>query len=196
MERGDCRVIDDAEIAEDCWNGHLEAFRQFFQRHASEVLAVCYRILRNRQDAEDLVSEVLFEMWNKRHRFDSTRSTPRGYLLMLARSRAIDRYRARAGSTPSSLADVSELDVAALTSSDNPSEQLVQSETEQRAVRALSQLESIQRETLELVFYEGLSHSQIASRLNLPLGTVKSHIRRGIAKLRGVVRDHLSGGSR
>lgn len=192
MEGGDLRVVDDAKIADDCFDGRLEPFREFFQRHASEVLAVCYRILRNRQDAEDLVSEVLFEMWTKRHRYDSTRSTPRGYLLMLARSRAIDRYRARVVSAPNSSTDVNAL--AALTSDDNPGEQLVQTETEQLAVRALSQLESMQRASLEMVFYEGLSHSQIASRLNLPLGTVKSHIRRGIAKLRGVMRDHRSGG--
>lgn len=166
---------------------NFDGFRQFFRQHAAEVLALCHRILRNKQDAEDVASEVFFEMWTRRDRFDRTRSTPRTYLLLLARSRSIDRYRARGrrrAVVTSSLSDSPELQTVGQTRFEQVSEQMIQVESEQRAVQALGQLQEPQRLALELAFFEGLSHAQIAAELELPLGTVKSHIRRGLLQLR------------
>ena len=195
-ESRDCCGNDDAELIEEVLSGNSEAFRRFFRQHVSDVLALCCRILRNRQDAEDVVSEVFFEMWTRRDRYDRARASPKSYLLMLARSRSIDRYRARSRSQPATNSRAASPDapVVALTSNDKPQDQLEQTEIQQLAVRALDALEPAQRLALELAFYEGLSHAQIASRLELPLGTVKSRIRRGLSKLRQALDHHRSGG--
>ncbi len=195
---GDNRCArDDADLFADITEGDVDAFRLFFRRHAPEALALAFRILGNRQDAEDVVSEVFLEMWRKRGRYDSLRGTPRAYLLMLVRSRAIDLYRAQVRSRPTStLLEAETLPEQQVDWGHNaPSERLAQAEFEDLAVLALAELDGTQRKTLELTFFEGLSHSQIASHLELPLGTVKSHIRRGLAKLRAALDDHRSGGS-
>lgn len=191
--------IGDAEQTEEFLTGDLSAFRRFFRRNVAEVFAVCQRILRNRQDAEDVVSEVFLEVWNKRDRYDSSRATPRSYLLIVARSRAIDRYRSRQsrnGPQASSISYIDESDIAGSEVCEEPDAKLIRAESEQDAARALADLDQPQRQVMELSFYEGLSHAQIASRLDIPLGTVKSHIRRGLAKLRQVLDRRRTGGSR
>ena len=100
---------------------------------------------------------------------------------MLARSRAIDRYRSLVRTNK---VQAQPLSFAIESKSVEPSDRLEQTEAEQLAIEALHSLTPEQRQVLELVYYEGLSHSQIATRLDVPLGTVKSHIRRGVAQLR------------
>lgn len=189
--------MDDAELLAAVTEGDPDAFRQFFRRYSAESLALARRILRNWQDAEDVVSEAFLELWNKRSRYDGSRAKPRAYLLMLVRSRAIDRYRAQVRNQNHSNALIAmvEANTSSLFEENSPSEDLIRSEAEVRACQALGDLDQEQRMALELTFYEGLSHSQVASRLNLPLGTVKSHIRRGLAKLQKALKTHASGDS-
>lgn len=192
---GDRPEKDDNELAAEFLAGDLESFREFYRRYVSEVLAVCQKILQNRQDAEDVVSDVFFELWTKRSRFDPTRATPKNYLLMLTRSRSIDRYRkrSRANSRKALHAIATNAESAVAVSQGNPAVQILQSESQQLAIQALEQLNDEQRRMLELTYFESLSHAQIAERLDIPLGTVKSHIRRGILKLRAVLDERKVG---
>ncbi len=161
----------------------LETLRDFYRSHVAEVHAVCLRIIKDQQEAEDVVSEVFFELWKKRDRFDAARATPRTYLLLMARSRAIDRYRSRqrSGIATTSLSHNADEPVDAGSS---PDVGLIRCEAKNAARHVLSELDDVKRKVLELVFYEGLSHPEIAEQLGMPLGTVKSHVRRGLAKLR------------
>ena len=197
MTGGERREKDDIELVQEYLQGNLEAFRQFFQRYASEVLTLAYRILGNKQDAEDVVSDVFFELWERRDRYDERLSTPKGYLLMLTRSRAIDRYRSkvRKGTLLKQSSLTSEAESLTLSTSLPLTDQMVKSELEETAINALQQLEATQRRALELVYFQGMSHPQIAATLDLPLGTVKSHIRRGIARLRTLMDAKQSKGS-
>lgn len=186
------RHNDDAQVFDRVLQGSVEAFRLFYQRHSPEVLAICNRILGNREDAEDVMSEVFFELWIHRAGYDALRGTPRAYLLLLARSRAIDLYRSKATSHAS-------ITISRETATDDtpqagrsPVDQASLVEVRSVAEQALDELDNAQRQTLELAFYHGLSHTQIASRLNCPLGTVKSYIRRGLTRLRHRLRNYRS----
>ena len=174
---------DDAEFCEELLQGNVEAFRQFFRKRSPEVVALCTRILGNPQDAEDVTADVFFEVWSKRDRFDATRGSLRTYVLMLARSRAIDLYRSKAkerSRTEPTYQQTTVVDGA----NDTAERGIAMQELQHFASEAIGSLADQERNAIELSFYEGLSHSQIAARLDSPLGTVKSHIRRGLSKLR------------
>ncbi|BBO36424.1 RNA polymerase sigma-70 factor [Lacipirellula parvula] len=166
--------------------GDRTAFRALYDRFGADLLALCERILRHRADAEDAVAEVFWEVWKRRDRYDSMRGAARPYLMTLARSRAIDRLRSHAA-RPEVRADsgwrLNEQDTLA-GGAPAPDESASQGETRVRIVAAIAELDARQREAMELAYYEGLSHQQIAQRLGAPLGTVKTHIRRGLKKLR------------
>lgn len=186
----DSRHRSDGELFKRLLNGSEDAFRAFFRRYAADVMALCQRIVADRQDAEDVASEVFFEIWNRRDRYDPARATPRGYLMLLARSRAIDRYRSniRSSARVASREERTAPD-AIHPINDNPSEIVMHAESQKRAVSALLNLSKDQRTALELSFFEGLSHAEIAKRLEMPIGTVKSHIRRGLSRLRSSLED-------
>jgi len=172
---------DDAQFCEDLRNGNVEAFRQFFRQRSPEVIALCEKILGNAQDAEDVAADVFLEIWRKRDRFDPARGSLRSYVLLLARSRSIDLYRRKAKERNHVVTDRQDIE-------EREDNDIVQTaaldEFQTLAKNALAEIATSERTAIELAFYEGLSHAQIASRLESPLGTVKSHIRRGLAKLR------------
>jgi RNA polymerase sigma-70 factor (ECF subfamily) len=166
--------------------GDRQAFRALYDEFAPEVLALCQRILHHRDDAEDAVADVFWEVWQRRDRYDATRGGARPYLMTLARSRAIDRLRSQAARPEvRSDAGVRTPEQEELKGSlASPEDSAAYSELKLRVAAALAELDHRQREAMELAYYEGLSHQQIADRLTAPLGTVKTHIRKGLAKLR------------
>lgn len=182
---------EDVDLMDSVRQGDRGAFQALYNLFVVELLALCERILHNRADAEDVVAEVFWELWRRRERYDAQRGGPRPYLMTLARSRAIDRLRSQAsrpetkGETPQHSADAQQL--AAL--EPLPETAALHAELRTAIARALTELDPRQREAMELAYYEGLSHQQIAARLNSPLGTVKTHIRKGLAKLRHVLRS-------
>lgn len=177
---------DGSELLAAVRLGDRTAFRALYDRFGAELLALCERILRQRVDAEDTVAEVFWEVWKRRDRYDVMRGPARPYLMTLARSRAIDRLRSHSA-RPEVRADsgwrLNEQDSLA-GGSPTPDETASQSEMRVRIIAAIAELDARQREAMELAYYEGLSHQQIAERLGSPLGTVKTHIRRGLKKLR------------
>ena len=181
-----CDVDADARLMALVRLGDRAAFRQLYDRYAGEVFAVCLRVLDNHADAEDAAAEVFCEVWQRRERYDGRRAGPRTYLVLLARSRAIDRLRSRRArldrnNSPSFDEVLHPTTAGAAT---GPDAQVVRAELADRVRAALAELDQRQRTALDLAFFEGLSHREVAERLGAPLGTVKTHIRKGLAKLR------------
>lgn len=162
------------------------ALALLYDRHSGTLLALLNRILRDHAEAEDVLLEVFQEAWTHAARFDPQRANPRTYLVMMARSRALSRLRARRARQPDSpqvMAEPIDLNGA------SPPDSATAAETGAVVVRALSELRPGQREAIECSFFEGLSHGQIADRLDRPLGTVKSDIRQGLIHLRDSLRN-------
>lgn len=158
------------------------AFARVFELWSPAALGLLVRILGRRSEAEEVLQEVFLQVWTQAARYDAERSSPKGWILMLARSRALDRIRRRevarrreeeAGSEPR-LALVPPVGT----------ERIEAAETKNRVSSALGLLTPEQRRCIELAFFEGLTHTQIAERLESPLGTVKSRILMGMNKLR------------
>ena len=168
------------------------ALRLLYDRYGRVCLAICVRILRDRNEAEQLLIDVFAEVWERCDRYDASRGTPITYLITLSRSRAIDRVRSRK-SAPSISLDAAPGIGAASDESAGPLDQTLLGERRGIVREALRKLEANQREAVELAFYDGLSHSEIAEKLHKPLGTVKTHIRQGLIRLRDQLRSQWGG---
>ncbi len=179
----DSAVGHDRELLARIAGGDRQAFTELFDAHAAAILGVLTLLAGRREEAEELLQETFLQAWGEAGRYRAERATPRGWLLMMARSRAIDRLRAsgargrreetvgRELTGPGTVAPVGTANLEA--------------DERGRQVRgALDQLPPEQRQAIELAFYEGLSHREVAERLGQPLGTVKSRILLGMGKLR------------
>ena len=170
------------------------ALRDLYDRHSSMVYGLGLRILRDPTEAEDLVQDVFLHLWRRAELFDGQRGQFTGWLVSLARNRAIDRLRARR--TRERKTDEFEAEVADLPApgASNPDETTYAAELRGAVTRALAHLPEPQRVALELAYFGGLSHTEIAERLAAPLGTVKARIRQGMIRLRDLLGDFADAG--
>ncbi|HWS38051.1 MAG TPA: sigma-70 family RNA polymerase sigma factor [Actinoplanes sp.] len=168
----------DDELAERLRAGDETALREVYDRHGAAVLHLAQRLLGNRADAEDVTQVTFVAAWTGRDGFDPHRGSMLGWLLGIARRKTVDRIRAAARDQRTSR--TVQVQASAPPVDESP-ERVVD-----RMVVAdeMRRLPEEQRRTLELAFFDDLSHPQIAAVTGLPLGTVKSHIRRGMANLR------------
>jgi RNA polymerase sigma-70 factor, ECF subfamily len=162
--------------------GDHEALAELYDRHGRLVFSLALRILRDQSDAEDIVQDVFSQAWRQAARYESSRGNVIAWLLNLTRSRAIDRLRGRRARPDATAGDPATLDPPDL--SQPVDEQLALSNQAARIRAAVDDLSVLQRVAIELAFYEGLTHVEIADRLELPLGTVKTRIRQGLLKLK------------
>ncbi len=166
--------------------GDREACATFYDRYAPLVYPLIVRIVRDRSDAADVLQDVFWEAWRGAPAYDPARGTPEAWMITRARTRAIDRVRAlrRRGETFVALIDDGVTAAPAEAGGD------AAERAEDRGVirTALRTLSPPQREAIELAYYAGLTHTEIAERLKQPLGTVKTRIRLGLERLREVVR--------
>jgi RNA polymerase sigma factor (sigma-70 family) len=153
--------------------GEPAALRELFDSYGPMVLGLCRRLVGG--EAEDVTQQVFLDAWRSRARFDPDRGSLGAWLARIARFKSIDHLRASARRPSVPTADAG-LTVSQDTDVDAMVDQLV-------LTRAMEELPLARREVVELGFYHGLTHPEIAERLGLPLGTVKSHMRRGLESL-------------
>lgn len=170
------------QVLERMARGDGEALRELYDRHSRAVYSLALRILRSQADAEDIVQEVFAQAWTQAARYDASRGTVAAWLLMQARSRAIDRLRGRKLRPEGAISTFDTRDP-----SEGPDAQVMAGEYARRVREALRSLTEAQRTALELAFFEGLTYSQVAEHLNQPIGTVKTRIRQGLLRLKTVL---------
>jgi RNA polymerase sigma-70 factor (ECF subfamily) len=164
------------------------AFEVFYDRHGGAAFSLAYRIVGDRTAAEDVTQEALISIWRSGARFDRARGSVRGWTLGIVRNRAIDLLRKESGRAPKLAYDSEEI------LERRPSEELtdveaVKRETAREIRGALSGLPDDQSKVIQLAFFGGFSHSEIAKMLNEPLGTIKGRMRLGMEKIRGVLAE-------
>jgi RNA polymerase sigma-70 factor (ECF subfamily) len=175
--------------------GDGAALAALYDRHARTVYSIALRIVGDEADAEEVVQDVFAQVWRQASRYDETRGTVEAWLVTMARTRAIDRLRARRARPDSGAtrADDASIERAALMV--DPGDALTAARDAQRIRDALHELPLLQRLAIELAYFEGLTQSQIADRLEEPLGTVKTRIRLGLLKLRDALSRGTAGGA-
>ena len=162
--------------------GDADAMQACLTRYSGMVWALARRLSTNPAEAEDAVQEIFLDLWKSAARFDPTRGTELGFVAVIARRRLIDRRRAQRRLPPTEQAEL------APPSSGGPRRVEASAEVA-LAARALDELSADQRDILLLSAVEGLSLEEIAQSRGMPLGTVKSHARRGLLRLRSLLAD-------
>ena len=164
------------------------ALSELYDRYGQTVYAVALRVTGDAGAAEEISLDAFWQLWQQADRYDATQGSLLNWLLTICRSRAIDRMRARSARKRTTAEDAT--DAAPV---HPPAEDVVELNQRRQLVRqAMAALSPDQRNAVSLAYYEGLSHSQIADRLQAPLGTVKTRIRQGMGILRRVLGPVLS----
>jgi RNA polymerase sigma-70 factor, ECF subfamily len=178
----------DAVLLRGVVERHPEALAALYDRHAPALLALARRILDGSPDAEDVVQEVFVHVWNQAARYDPSRSSFSTWLMLITRSRAIDRLRNRKVVERTHEASHA---VPAEHASPEGAEAVLMRERRERVRREMESLPPEQRQVIEMAFYQGLTQSEIAAQADLPLGTVKTRTLLAMKKLRGALRAEI-----
>jgi len=183
----DLRALADEDLMALAHEGDTPAFAVVFDRHAGVAVSLAYRICGRRAVAEDVVQEAFLALWRSGARYDRARGSVRSWLLAIVRNRAIDVLRHESATVRR---DVHDDGLSAAL----PARELTEAEAERRSdarlVRgALEELPAEQRQVIELAYFGGFSHTEIAEMLELPAGTVKGRMRLGLGKLRIALGD-------
>ena len=185
MKDDGSRQMDEA-VVRQIVNGDHGALGALYDLHGRTVYTLALRIVGDPAEAEEVVQDVFVQVWRGAVRYDQGRATVAGWLLMMTRSRAIDRVRARQvrpigdGAFETTIARLAD-------ASAGPEATVIRGQAAERLKAALYDLPNSMRAALELAYYEGLTQSAIAERLGEPLGTVKTRMRTALQKLRSAL---------
>jgi RNA polymerase sigma-70 factor, ECF subfamily len=155
------------------------AVGDLYDRHSRFLFGLILRILRDRSEAEEVLQEVFVAVWNRADTYDVAAGSPAAWLVRIARNRAIDRLRANTARVRAVKSVPVELEA-----SENPETSAWLGEQQRAVKQALEMIPREQRDLIEEAYYQGLTHSELAARHKLPLGTVKTRIRNGLLTLR------------
>ena len=169
-------AVDDTSMLTRIGQRDENAMEAIFRRYSGPVYSVALRVLRDTGQAEDILQEVFLQLWRKPAAFVQNRGSLGAWLVVIARNRAIDVLRRRKPSDS--------VDDVVLTSPINVADEAERNIAMQRVRGVIANLPEEQRRTLNLAYFEGLSHTEIASRTGDPLGTVKTRIRQALITLR------------
>ena len=179
-------AVDDAALVARAAKGDTAALACLYDSHVPVMMALARRILGSHSEAEDLVHDVFLEAWDRASAYDPERGSVRAWLALRTRSRAIDRRKSAGVSRTQP--------ISTLAPGDEPAGSIDVSAAPDhaRVRRFLSELPDDQRDVLLLGYFDGLSSSEIAERVNIPVGTVKSRVAAALAKLRSALVPHRS----
>ena len=173
--------------------GHKDpgAFEVLYDRHGGAAYSLAYRIVGDRAAAEEVTQEAFISVWRSGARFDAARGSVRSWLLSVVRNRAIDFLRSRASKAPKLDFD-DESAIEQRPAEERTEEEALRRETSAELRGALGKLPGEQSKVIELAYFGGFSHSEIAQILGLPMGTVKGRMRLGLEKIRGEMAEGLA----
>ena len=183
---------DDRECLRRLAGGDGDAAARLYDRHARAVYSLVLRIVSDEADAEDVVQEVFAQAWRQAARYDASRGAVGAWLLVMARTRAIDKLRSRRARPDTQGADSQAAIDGMPTAAPDIAATIIDAETARRVRTALAGLPLLQRLVIELAYYEGLTQREIADRLEEPLGTIKTRLRLGLLKLRDTLAEGRS----
>ena len=179
---------DDALLVRRLDAGDTDALRVLYERYGGIVFGMTYRLLGDRQAAEECTQDVFVSVWRTARAYEPSRARVSTWLLAIARNRAIDAIRRRAARP----VDPHE-DVWTAEQTPDTADLVAQADEASRLAAAMAELPDAQREAVALAYFGGLSHTEIAERLRLPVGTVKGRIRLALDRLRAVAPDYALG---
>jgi len=182
-----------AALIARCAQGDQSALARLYDSTSAQVNGLALRILADQEMAEEITGDVYMQVWRSAGSYDAGRGSPLAWLLTIARSRAIDRLRASAGERKQPAPF--ELGLKAPSPEPGPEDSSALAQRRRFVRAALGRLSREQREAIELAFFGGLSHIEIADALGAPLGTVKTRIRLGMGRLRDALAGHGGLGS-
>jgi RNA polymerase sigma-70 factor (ECF subfamily) len=174
--------LADEDLMERVRTGDASAFEIIVDRHSDVAFSLAYRMCGRRATAEDIVQESFLSLWRSGARYDRTRGSVRSWVLGVVHNRAIDLFRRDSVRTSKDVVD--EGAVERLPAAESTELEAERRDEASRVRAALSGLPADQRKVIELAYFGGFSHSQIAEMLGLPAGTVKGRMRLGLTKLR------------
>jgi len=178
----------DADLLQRVAGGDEMAFAQLYDRFAPGLYSLVLRVLHDEAEAEDVLQESFAHVWRRAGTYDPARSSAFTWSVMIFRNRAIDRLRLR--QRRARTLDGAATEALRFPQQDDRSAAVPAMREQQTLVRsALTQIPGDQREAVELAFFGGLTHEEIAERLATPLGTIKARIRRGLLKLRECLKE-------
>jgi len=183
----DLRTLADEELMGLVRDGEVQAFEVIFDRHASAAFSLAYRMCGRRAAAEDVVQDAFLSLWRSGSGYDPRRGSVRSWVLSVVHNRAVDAMR-RVGSKAGR--DVSDEGISERLAAAERTDAEVERRDDARQVRtALDELPPDQRRVIELAYFGGFTHNQIAEMLDLPPGTVKGRMRLGLTKMRYVLSE-------
>lgn len=180
---------EDLDCLRHLASGDQASASALYDRHARPVYSLILRIVGDEGDAEDVLQDVFAQAFRQAARYDASRGPVAAWLLMMARSRSIDRVRSRRSRPEAQTSDDEHAMDEMPGSMPDAASSMLDQEQARIVQRALGSLPTIQRVAIELAYYDGLSHREIAERLEEPLGTVKTRIRLGLLKLRDALTE-------
>jgi RNA polymerase sigma-70 factor (ECF subfamily) len=182
---GAMRSLADEELMQIVLDGDVRAFEVIFDRHASAAFSLAYRMCGRRVAAEDIVQEAFLSLWRSGSGYDARRGSVRSWVLSVVHNRAIDAMR-RTGSKAGR--DVPDEGITErLPAPDATDAEVVRRDDARQVRTALDELPPDQRRVIELAYFGGFTHTEIAEMLDLPPGTVKGRMRLGLNKMRYVL---------
>ena len=177
-------AISDLELVRSVAAGSAEALGTLYDRHAPTVFGLARRIVSRPEDAEEVVQDVFAQVWRQASRYQDTRASVAGWMIMLARTRAIDRLRARRARPDDDRAAAPASGTVLMSADPDPEALTLSAQNVERVREACASLPEPLKSLLDLAYYQGLSHSEIAAATGVPLGTVKTRLRTAMDLLR------------
>jgi RNA polymerase sigma-70 factor, ECF subfamily len=175
------RRLADEDLADHIRRGDGVAYEVLFERHGGAAFSLAYRMCGRRTLAEDIVQDAFLSLW-RGGGFDSARGSVRSWVLAAVRHRALDSFRHQTAKAGRDVHD--EIAAESLVADEHTDAQVQREDDAQQVRGALIELPAEQRQVIELAYYGGFTHSEIAGMLDLPAGTVKGRMRLGLTKLR------------
>lgn len=157
-----------------------QAFRTLYQLTSAKLFGICLRICADRGAAEDVLSDVYMTVWKRAGAFEPGRASPISWLATIARNRAIDWRRASGRQIPAAMSEIDNLPDGSVSAEDR----MLLDEREASLHLCLDQLEDRQRDAIRTAFFNGLTYAELAEQRSVPLGTMKSWVRRGLLRLK------------